>query len=192
MSIDNITAKILSDATEYANSLTSEAKSEATGILAKAKQEAEALTKQVASQAAKDAETVKQRRLSVAALEVRKMQLSVKQDAVSKAIEAAIDKLSNMQKDEYINFLVKKIAEVGIAEGQLMLNAKDKAAVGEKVVAAVNASIRGGKISLSEETINAKGGFVLKTGLKEINSTVETMINSVKEAATSEVVAALF
>ena len=192
MSIDNITAKIVGDATEYADGLISEAVRKAEAITAQASEEALAIKRQMAEKGAIDAVTTKHRRNSIADLEARKIRLAAKQKTVSNAIEAALNHLANMDPDDYIAFLVKKIAATDVKEGQLLLNTKDKAAIGERLVAAANEHIEGGRISLSDQTINAKGGFVLKYGAVEINSTLETMLCSIKESVTPKVVSILY
>jgi len=192
MSIDAITAKIVSDATEYAEVVLSEAKAEAAGIIAKAENEASALKVRMTELSGKDAVITKHRKQSAAELEARKMRLATKQTAVSKAVDAAIEKLANMEPDAYISFLAAKIAETGIKEGQLLLNAKDKSAVGDRLTKTANGLLKDGKLTLSGDTINSRGGFILRYGAREINSTLETMISSVKETVTPEVVAVLF
>ncbi|MCL2436657.1 MAG: V-type ATP synthase subunit E [Clostridiales bacterium] len=192
MSIDNITAKIVSDATEYAEELISAAKQEAAEITAQALKEADSIRVLMSERASKDAASVKHRKNSVAELEARKMRLSAKQAAVANVVVAAIDHLADMKPEQYIAFLVGKIAEIGMKDGQIVLNAKDKAAVGEDLVKAANKALDGGNLTLSEQTINMKGGFVLKHGALEINSGLETMVNALKEGATPEIVAVLF
>ena len=192
MSIDAITAKIVSDATLFAEGVLSEAKAEAASIITKAENEAGAVKARMAELSAKDAVITRHRKQSAADLEARKMRLAAKQKAVSKAIDAAIEKLANMDSDAYISFLAGKIAKTNIKDGQLILNAKDRQAVGDKLVKAANELLGGGKLTLSAETINVKGGFILRYGAREINSTLETMINGIREAVTPEIVAVLF
>ena len=192
MSIDNITAKILNDAKEYANELLSEANKEAEIITAKAESEANAIKERMAEQAIKDAAVVKHRKHSAADLEGRKERLAAKQKAVSDAVDAAISYIADMNSEEYTSFLVKKISETNIKEGQLLLNAKDRDSIGDKLIKAANESLKDGKLTLSDETISTKGGFVLRYGTREINSSLETMVHAIKEDVTSEVVSILF
>ena len=192
MSIDNIIAKILSDAIEHADKSVSEAAQKAEVITAQAKEEAIAIKKQLAEQGTADAVITKHRKQSLAELEARKIRLAARQKAVSNAMEAAINHLANMEHDEYIAFLAKQIVATGAKSGQLLLNSKDKVAVGEKLVTTANALTEGGNITLSDQTINARGGFILKCGSVEINATIETLINLIRESVTPDVVAILF
>jgi len=192
MSIEHITAKIISDATEYAEKITAEAKEEASSITADAQKKADEIKAHMAERAHDESLTLRHRRTAVAELEARKIRLDAKQKAVAQAISAAIDHVAAMEPKAYVEFLAKKIVQIGVTDGQVILNAKDKEAVGKQLVEEANKLLSGGKLTLSEQTINAKGGFVLKSGSIEVNSSLETMINALKEDITPEIVEALF
>ena len=197
MSIDNITAKILSESTENARIITDKAKEEAKAVVDKAKQEAQDMKEKMERQAQEDAAVLKNRKLSVADLEARKMRLAAKQAIIAKSFDQALEKLATMKKGEYVDFLVKKIKEVSSEAsadgGVIVLTQKDKDSIGKEIIEKVNADAKNGAVmTLGDDTISAAGGFVLKSGSVEINSTLETMVGAVREDATSEVVGALF
>ena len=197
MSIDNITAKILSESTENARIITDKAKEEAKAVVDKAKQEAQDMKEKMERQAKEDAAVLKNRKLSVADLEARKMRLAAKQAIIAKSFDQALEKLATMKKGEYVDFLVKKIKEVSseasAGGGVIVLTKKDKDSIGKEIIEKVNADAKNGAVmTLGDDTISAAGGFVLKSGSVEINSTLETMVGAVREDATSEVVGALF
>lgn len=197
MSIDNITAKILSESTENARIITDKAKEEAKAVVDKAKQEAQDMKEKMERQAQEDAAVLKNRKLSVADLEARKMRLAAKQAIIAKSFDQALEKLATMKKGEYVDFLVKKIKEVSseasAGGGVIVLTKKDKDSIGKEIIEKVNADAKNGAVmTLGDDTISAAGGFVLKSGSVEINSTLETMVGAVREDATSEVVGALF
>ena len=192
MYIDITVPGIINDANKYANGLISEANKKAETIIQQAGKEAAAIKERMVEQGAKDAVVLKHKKHASAELEAHKMRLAARQKAVSTAIEAAIDHLVNMAPDAYISFLAGKIAEIKVREGQLLLNENDRSAIGEELVKVANELLKDGKLTLSDQTINAKGGFVLKYGAIEINSSLETMVNSIKEAVMPELVAVLF
>ena len=192
MSIDDITAKILSDATEHATKLVSDATAEALRLKTQAEQASEKNKESMAELCAKDSLELRHRMHSLAELEARKMRLAAKQQAVAEVIETAVERLSNMEQEEYISLLAKKIAEAGINQGQLLLNERDRKNIGTKLVATANKLLGNGKLTLSEQCINAKGGFVIRAGTLDINSTIETLVHSKKESFASSVVATLF
>jgi len=192
MSIENITSKILSDAKNNADSSLMSAESTKQELLNKAKAEAEALIKTEAEKAANDAVELKNRRVSAAELQGRKMLLSAKQEAIKKSFGAAIEKLKAMPEDEYLSFLGQEIIKIPNCEGTIVLNAKDRENIGERLVKAVNEKLGAEKIVLSKNTVKASGGFVLKKGSVEINNTFETLLDSMKDELTGSIANALF
>ncbi|HKM02267.1 MAG TPA: V-type ATP synthase subunit E [Sedimentibacter sp.] len=192
MSIENITANILSDAKNTAeNSL---AKAELTGqdIINNAKKEAEVIIKAQAELSLKDAEGLKSRKASAAELQGRKMLLFKKQEAINESFNVALGMLKSMDSDDYINFLANQIVTIPNCEGNLILNESDGASIGEKLVNSVNEKLKGKKVILSNERHKSSGGFILKRGNIEINSTFETILNSMKDELTGEIASTLF
>jgi len=192
MSIENITGKILAEAQDQSTQVLEEAGYKSRMIVEKATEQAEKIKKDFHEQATEDAHLLKSRRTSVAELEVRKMKLGAKQALISRSFDAALEQLADMKEEDYLEFLTSAILATGVAEGELLLNAKDRKAIGEKLVKKFNSMGKGGNLTLAEDTIDAKGGFVLRKGSMEINSTLETMVGGIREAATPDVVKALF
>jgi len=192
MSIDNITSRILSDAENNADSSLMNAENTKQEIINKARSEAEVIIKTEAERAAKDAVDLKNRRVSAAELQGRKMLLSAKQEAIKKSFNAAIDKLKVMPEEKYLSFLAQEIVKIPNCEGYLILNAKDRENIGERLVKTVNEKLGAEKVALSKNTVKASGGFVLKRGSVEINSTFETLLDSMKDELTGEIANALF
>lgn len=192
MSIDNITSRILSDAKNNADSSLTNAENTKQEIINKAKSEAEVIIKTESERAAKDAVDLKNRRVSAAELQGRKMLLSAKQEAIKKSFTAAIDKLKVMPEDKYLSFLAQEIVKIPNCEGSIVLNAKDRENIGERLVKTVNEKLGAEKVALSKNTIKSSGGFVLKRGNVEINSTFETLLDSMKDELTGEIANALF
>lgn len=192
MSIDNITTKILSDAKDAADASLMNADKTKQEIINNAKSEAEVLIKSALEKAAKDAEDLKSRKISAAELQGRKMLLSAKQEAIKKSFGAVIEMLKTMPNQEYLNFLADEIVKIPNCEGTIILNAKDRQNIGDRLVKAVNDRLNAQKVVLGNGTTSASGGFVLKKGNIEINSTFETMIDSMKDNLTGEIADALF
>ncbi len=192
MSIENITSKILSDAKNNADSSLMSAENTRQEIINKAKSEAEVIMKTEAERAAKDAVELKNRRVSAAELQGRKMLLSAKQEAIKKSFDTAIEKLKAMPEDEYLSFLTQGILNIPNSEGTIILNAKDRENIGERLVKAVNEKLGAEKVELSKNTVLASGGFVLKKGSVEINSTFETLLDSIKDELTGSIANVLF
>jgi V/A-type H+-transporting ATPase subunit E len=192
MSIENITNKILAEANEQSKQIIDEAKDKNNIIIENARRQSEEILADYQERAKEDAQLLKSRRVSVAELEVRKIRLGEKQALILKCFEKALDRLANMDREKYINFLFNKILALEVEGGELLLNSRDKESLGEDLVKRVNQSSGREQLTLSSDTIEGSGGFVLRKGSVEINSTLETMVNGVKEVVNPDVVTKLF
>lgn len=191
MSIENIIERILSDAEQEAKALLSSANREKEARLEKARRESGNIQKEMETKALLDAKLHRERRLSVAELEARKLALAAKQEAIAMGFEKALAQLSRMEPDRYIRLLADAVKATGMTGGELLFNPADRESIGQKVVDTVNAENNAG-VTLSSDTIEAKGGFVLRKGDVTVNATLETMLSAVKEQTTPEVVKLLF
>lgn len=192
MSIENITNKILAEAEEQRKLIIDEANEKIQKLMENARSQKEAIVADYDKRARDDAELLKSRRISVAELEVRKIRLGEKQALISQCFEKALDRITNMDREKYIDLLFNKISALGLEGGELLLNSNDRKDIGDVLVKKINDSGKSGELTLSPDTIDGRGGFVLRRGSMEINSTLETMINQVKEALSEEVVTKLF
>lgn len=199
MSIEKITEKIRAEATADATSLLAKVVEENQAALNKARTQAESIQKESVTKAEAEAKLLLERKESVAQLEAKKLRLAVKQEIISLCFDHALDRLASMDQTASVSFLVKAMLSTGMTSGEAIFNEKDKTSLGQQVVDQVNETLsRNGKvtdsekITLSSGTIQAKGGFILKKGSFEVNSTLETMIDSVRDQLTPQVVEALF
>jgi len=192
MGIDEIINKIRKDAIKYGDNLLYETIEEAEGIIAEAEHEAAGIKKRVTEDAYTRASELVQGRQSAAELEARKMRLEVKQKAVTYLINAAVDELADMKQEDYISLLVDEVKKTGIKTGEILLNEKDRETIGKKLIGDVNKSVKDSELRLSDQTIDSKGGFVLRTGSIEINSSLETMVDSIKESVVPQLVKMVF
>jgi V/A-type H+-transporting ATPase subunit E len=192
MSIENITEKILAEANDAASAILQKAESQSLEIINEAKSKANDFLNNEALKSENDAEVLKQRKVSAAQLQAKKMLLSAKQESINKSFDEALKKLNNISEEVYINFIISEIEKSSLLEGELVLNEKDKKNIGEKLVILANEKLNTSKIILSEKTIQASGGFVLKNGNIEINSTFETILSSIKDELTFEVANVIF
>lgn len=192
MSIENITANILSDAEQIAEVSLKNAEKSKEEIINKANNEAETIKNAAAEKASKDAESLKSRKISAAELQGRKLVLGAKQEAIKKSFDAVLGKLRAMPEDKYIDFLTNEIIKIPYSDGTIVLNKQDKEKIGEKLVKAVNEKLKAEKFTLSDDTVNASGGFVLKSGAIIINSTFETILDSMRDDLTNDVANVLF
>jgi V/A-type H+/Na+-transporting ATPase subunit E len=190
MSIEQIKDKILKSSIDDARRIFDKGRMESRDKVYEAERLAELKIKAVKETAAEDAARLKSRRESMANLEARKMKLSAKQEIISECFNDALSEIRQMPKQQYVQLLAAKLGEIGVKEGEILLNKKDLEGIGKDLLSAANAN--GGRFTLSRDTIEAAGGFILRTGRIEMDSTLEMMVSSVKEKAMAEVVSALF
>ena len=185
MSIDKITARILQEAKDEAASLISAAEKEVSERMAEANAQAMDIAAKSNAKAKTDAETIKERKKSVAELEARKMLLAAKQEMIEKSFSQAVEELAAMPEGQYLDFLAEQLA--GYERGEVILSAKDQAAIGEKLAARLPKGI-----TLSKETADIAGGFILKDGLVSVNGSLESLLDGVKKDITAQIAGVLF
>ena len=129
----------------------------------------------------------------LAKMEGRKAVLGVKQDLVAESFDRAAEQLVNLPEEQYVALLAKLAAEASVTgEEEIVLNARDRAAVGQKVVDAANAKLSGGKLTLSADTGDFKGGLILRRGSIEANCTAELLVELRREDMAAELARVLF
>ena len=192
MSIEKITSKIISDAEAEAAEITKASKAECDRVIEEAEAKAAALISDAEENGIADKEKLIARRNSVADIDGRKLVLHEKQKYIAECFDKTAEKLVSMEKEEYIRFLISIVKNTGETEGELILSEKDSSEIGSDLIAEVNKAVEGGVFTLSEETRNIKGGFILKNGAVFMNGTVEALIEDAKEKLIGEVAGQLF
>ena len=196
MSVEKITSKILEDAKAQADAITLDANLRAEGIVNDAKESAESLMESYKTRGEEEKLKLIDRKKSVAEIDGRKITLGVKQELIDKAFNAAAEKIASMESDKYIDFLVEKIKASGVKEGEIVMNPNQREEIGTKVVDRLNqafatdAETKG--FTLSEETVDAIGGFMVKNGQIYMNGTLENLIEEEYGEIVSSVVEKLF
>ena len=133
----------------------------------------------------------------IARMEAKKGLLALKQEMVSKSFELACEKLVNLPETDYVELLAKLAAEASVTGGEeIVLNARDRAAVGEKAVKAANAKLaaagRPAKLRLSPAEGAFAGGLLLRRGSIETNCSAELLVELRRGEMSSELAGVLF
>ncbi len=155
--LEKIIEQIELDAKETAQSHLAEAEKQAKAILEETKQQIEnELAKQ--TQVLEDTkEAIISRAKSSAELETRKIILKTKQMLIEKALFEAKEKLTNLEKDEYFEVLLKLAEKYsGTQKLEMQLNQNDLARVSEDFKSKLPENIM-----LSAKCANIQSGFLL-------------------------------
>lgn len=188
--------------------LQEEGRAEAEAILAKARAEAEAISARYARQAEQEKAAAEEkgrraaaerqdRLIRAAEMESKKTILGAKQAILDKAFAQARETLLRLPEEKYIALLATLAAgSAGSGEEAVVLNKKDRAALGEKVVAEANRlRAQAGKtaaLTLAEETENVDGGLLLRDRSSEVNCTFETLLRLSREDLAGQAASLLF
>ena len=192
MSIEKITSKIISEAQELRDKTLSEAAAQSDAVLAEARKKAEDMVEDSRKRGVEEKEKIISRRKSVADIDCRKVFLAKKQELIGQCFDRAVDDIIAMDKDRYTELLTALGTNSGITGGQLIFNENERAAIGQKVVDALNSRIEGGSFSLSEETRPLRGGYMLMCGQTFINNTIEALVEEARPELTAEVAKMMF
>ena len=191
--IEKLTQQIAADAQVEIDAILAEAQEKADAITADYAQRAE---KAAAERLAKGTEAAAQREerlIAMADMERRKDLLAAKQDMVGKAFDKALEQLCNLPDEECVAILTKlAVAASASGKEQLIFSQKDRERVGRAVVLAANEALKDGNLTLSEQTRNMAGGFILSDGAIEVNCTFETLVRLQRGEMAGEVANVLF
>ena len=188
--------------------LQAESQAESAAILEKARAEAEAIAARFARQAEQEkaaaevkgrkaAEERQDRLIRAAEMESKKTILGAKQAVLDKAFAQARDKLLRLPEEEYVSLLARLAAgSSGTGTEAVVMNAKDRDALGEKTVAEAN-RLRAqaglpASLTLSSETAEIDGGLFLRDQSSEVNCTFETLLRLGREELAGQAAAILF
>ncbi len=192
MSIEKITSKIISEASELKEKTLSEARVQSDAVLAEAQKKAQELVEESKKRGLEEKEKIISRRKSVADIDCRKVFLAKKQELIGQCFDRAVDDIIAMDKDRYTELLTALGTNSGMTGGQLIFNENERSAIGQKVVDALNSRIEGGSFSLSEETRPLRGGYMLMCGQTFINNTIEALVEEARPELTAEVARMMF
>ncbi len=194
---ERIKSKILEDAKAKAVVTEEQARQEAKEIMDKALADAAWKKDILLKKAETEGIEAYRRIISNAGLDGRKEVLKTRQDMVEAAFKKAMEKVVSMPDSEYQKFLEDMVVTAATkGSGEIMLSERDLKRIDKKFISNINTRLEksgiNGKLTLSKETIQAAGGFKLKSGDVEINSTLEIIFEMIRPACEGDVVKVLF
>jgi V/A-type H+-transporting ATPase subunit E len=194
---ERIKEKIIEDAKARAAAIQEQAEEEARIIMDQARQEARLKKAELLEMAEADGEQAYKRMLAVAGLEGRKELLRAKRDMIDLAFDRAMGKICGLPDHEYQKLLEKMIVDAaGNEGGEILLSEKDAMRMDKQFEKNINqrlaAAGKRGSLALSKQSIPTVGGFILRSGNTEVNSTFEILFGMLRTELESEVVSLLF
>ena len=188
---EKIIAHIEADAQAQADAVLGEARQRCEAIKARFDEKAARLYSDRIREGVKACQDQEDSALRISRMEARKSVLSVKQDMVEKSFDLAVQQIVALPDEKYTAFLANLVKKAGPAgDEEIILNAADRARVGEALIKAVNAD--GAKMKLSDETRDIKGGLILRRGSIETNCSVELLVELCRGELSAKLADVLF
>lgn len=195
--IESIIWRIENDAKEKARQILDNANKRAQEILKKAEGEARAMTNDILSKSETEALEVKRRIFMAAELDMRKELLAAKQEMIEEAFEEAVQRVEAMDAAAYRTYIKRWLLATDLdGEVQIIISDSDKERITPEFIADINSELkmRGSNLvlHLSDEHRDIRGGFILKKGDIEINSSIEALMRASRDELEPEVAHAMF
>lgn len=195
--VDKIKEKILQDAESRENEILEKARLQAKEIVERARVKASQRAEEISNKSAHNVNERKRIVNSMAELEMRKDILTAKQDAIEKVFETVLDRLNNLESKTYekvVSRLILLAAETGEEELVLSEEAGNKLSPNfiDKINGLLEEQGKKGKLKMSGEVREIKGGFILKGQGTEINNSFEAIVRQYRDEIEPKVAEILF
>ena len=194
---EKIIAHIRADADTAAKKTIDEAAAEAEKIRAESFKAALTEYERLIKQGDAECEDILGGSRRIAEMEAKKSVLAVKQEMIEAAFRAARERMLDMPREDYAQFLARMAASAS-ANGteEIVLNARDKAELGKAVCKKANELLTAegklGKLTLSEDTADISGGVIVRFGGIETNCGIDALIRQQRSALAAPVAQLLF
>ena len=183
--------KIIADAKAKAEQILEQASVDSQQVLDNAKLECEQNSKALASKKQSIIDETISRRKTVADLDVKKIVLKAKKDAIDKAFVLAKEELVNLPSADYLK-LVSSMIETFVEDGDVVtISAKDKDIITDNLVKDI-ASKKGVKLTLSKEYGDFTGGVILSNNGIDKNLTFDVELKVLREELETTIASMIF
>ncbi|MGN0298228.1 MAG: V-type ATP synthase subunit E [Lachnospiraceae bacterium] len=182
--LEKMLQQILDEANETAKKKVAEAKAEADSIMAEANKAAAVLDAENQNKMAAVAVSSREKANSSAQLKRRQVLLKTKQEIINDILRQAQQAFTSMETEEYFSYIEKMLKKYTQAKnGEICFNTKDLQRMPANFSSIIEKIARenGGKLIISENSVNILGGFVLVYGGIEENCSIEAMFHTQRE-----------
>lgn len=189
--IESIVKKIADDAKLSAEQKIAEAQQEAQQIVSDYQAQADKIMQDAQAQAQKQASVIAERVESQSGLIRRNLMLQYKREAIEQAFQKSLEVLCAQDADKQVTLLSDAAVKYLSADAKAILNEKDKAAFGEKLVSEISRKLQAANknysVSLSADAGSMQGGMILAEGSIETNLSYEILVKNIRDELEGEV-----
>jgi V/A-type H+-transporting ATPase subunit E len=195
--LEKMEETILQEAQLKADGIIEAATRDAEKILQEARAEALRKREEKLAEAGEKAQENVRRTSTLADLDARRQLLAVKEELIKEAFSCAKRRLASLEPEVYHRYLKQALFDAASdSGGDVIMSERDRSAIGEKIVAEVNAELtkasRKGRVRLADRSGDFIGGFVLSSGKVEVNCTFDAILAREYEALLIDVAGILF
>ncbi|MDF2950855.1 MAG: hypothetical protein K0S18_438 [Anaerocolumna sp.] len=194
--LEKIIKHIEDDAAAISKSILSEAESKAQEIVSAAKAEGEKKRAEITERSKLEVEASLSRAESAALLREKKIILNTKQEIIEDVITKAKESLEKLPEKEYFDVIINMVKKNALNKaGYIVFSKKDKGRLAENfqdVINEVLAGNSGATLTISEETKEIDGGFILIYGDIEENCSFDALFLAARESLQDKVSKVLF
>lgn len=193
--LEKLVKHIEDDADSAAQAVIAQAKGKADEIAAAAKEEGEKKSAEILKQSERDVQACLSRAESTASIWEKRSLLDDKQKMIEDVLETAKNRLKQLPDSEYFDIIVKMIKKYALPQpGQILFSAADKTKLPphfeDRIQSALSAEST--KLTISEQTRELDGGFVLVYGDIEVDCSFDALFSAARESLQDKVSALLF
>ena len=161
--LDNLVAEILQQAQKEANRILTKTKAENLEFIENENKKIQREVDIIEQKSKEEAISLKERILSNANLKSRDMILQAKEELVDKVLEKALERLKNIDKDSYLDFIKNALKSLNVSKNaEIILAKKIKDTLGNEIfgykvsdnVVESGCSIKDGKVVFNNEFSN--------------------------------------
>ena len=191
--IERIIQRIDSETQEEIDRIQAGAEAKAAEEEEKYRAQAARETEELSARNLRAAAEYEERLVSVSQMEARKVTLGAKQEMVEQAFDLALERLCGLPDEPYADAAAQLMLDAApTGRGEVIFAPDRRDTVGRAAVEKANALLGGGKLTLSGEDADIRGGFILRDGPVEVNCTFETLIRLQRGKIAGEVAKQLF
>ena len=204
MSIEKITSTILDEAKEVEREALKEAQQQCDQIIEQALKKAQAHMEAMVKKGHEEKEKIILRRQSVASIDSKKVLLEKKQEIIKECFDESITRITNLPREEYINYLVQVGINSEMYGGLLTFNEKERTTIAPEVIKRLNEATEEKRLekygerpysesfTLNEVSEPITGGFWIRYRLTYADNTVGTQVDFARTEMAAEVSRMLF
>ena len=204
MSIEKIISTILDEAKAAEKTALEDAQAQCDQIIEEARQKAKENTEALVRKGHEEKEKIILRRTSVAAIDRKKVLLEKKQEVIKECFDEAVTRITELPREEYINYLLQVGVNSDMYGGLLTFNEKERTTIAQEVVDKLNDATEqrriekygdspdSEKFELNEVSEPITGGFWIRYKLTSADNTVGTQVDFARTQMAAEVSRMLF